>query len=132
MKLILVTRCAAALAGCVASVGPRALNAAVSPVEVWTGGDDGLTQRLADAVEDELRRSIRFSYGEAGAVPGALKVIIPTHVHLRDVGDQTRVTYRLELERDGQRRRAKGGSCRESELKRCAQQVVRTVGASVG
>jgi hypothetical protein len=126
MKLMLAVGLTC-LAGCGASGGSRDLNARVTPVEIWTGGDDGLTQRLADAVADELRRSARFSYGEAGAVPDALKAVIPTHVRWREVGDKTRVTYRLELERDGRRRSARGGSCWEAELKRCAQQVVQTI-----
>jgi hypothetical protein len=33
------------------------------PVEVWTAGDDGLTQRLADAVRDEFRKSALFNLG---------------------------------------------------------------------
>ncbi len=131
MKVIAAAGLIAALAGCAASAGSQSLNATAMPVEIWTGGDDGLTLRLGDAVEEEFRLSSRFSHGPAGAVPGALKVIIPTHVRWREVGDQTHVTYRLELELNGRRRSAKGGTCWESDLNQCARQVVRTVTGTV-
>jgi hypothetical protein len=130
MKVILTLGLFMVLAACVASRSAD-VGATVTPVEIWIGGDDGLTLRLADSVEDELRGSARFSYGKTGAVPGALRVIIPTHVDWRKVGEQTRVTYRLELERGGHRNTASGGSCWESELEICAQQVVRTVTAQL-
>lgn len=131
MRHILALWLVPASAACAASTAFQGPNMTVTPVEVWTGGDDGLTQRLVDAVEDELRKSARFSVGEAGAVPGAVKVVVPTHVLWRKAGRETRVSYRLELERDGRRRGAGGGSCLETELRRCAQQVVRTVGLNV-
>jgi len=96
-------------------------------VEVWTGGDDGLTQRLAEVVKKEFRASSRFVLADAGTDGGALRVIIPTHVDWREVGPRTRVTYRLELERDGRRIALSGGACWEVELRQCARQVVHTV-----
>jgi hypothetical protein len=96
-------------------------------MELWTGGDDGLTQRLADAVREEFRQSGRFALVEAGGDAGALRVGIPTHVAWQVVEGRTRLTYRLELERGGRRVAATGGSCWEDELDRCARMLVRTV-----
>ena len=108
----------------------HATNVPRTAVELWTGGDDGLTQRLAVAVREEFRTSDRFSLAEVGGTPEALKVIIPTHVAWRDVGNRTRVTYRLELERQGRRWVVKAGNCWETDLAHCAQQLVRTVAAA--
>lgn len=121
------------LGGCSMPGNQHAMTAASAPrtqVELWTGGDDGLTQRLADAVREEFRMSGRFLLIEAGGTPEALKVIIPTHVGWQEVGKRTRVTYLLELESRGRRSAARGGSCWETKLAQCAQQVVRTVAAA--
>lgn len=97
------------------------------PVEVWTGGDDALTQRFAVAVEDEFRTSPHFVLVNHGAAGGALKVVVPGHVGWRDFGSRTRVTYGLELEREGRRTKLSGGACWESDMRRCARQIVRSV-----
>jgi hypothetical protein len=110
-----------ALAGCVT---PSHETAPV-PVEVWTGGDDGLTQRLRDAVEDRLRASPRFVMLPGGVAANPLRVTIPTHVHWRDFGLRTRVRYQLELIRGGRDLGRHAGSCWEAELNRCADQILR-------
>jgi len=97
------------------------------PVEVWTGGDDGLTQRFAVAVEEEFRTSQHFVLVNHGSTGGALKVVVPGHVGWRDFGSRTRVTYGLELERQGRRTKLRGGACWESDMQRCARQIVRSV-----
>ncbi len=58
------------------------------PVEFWVVGDDGLTQRLRDAVERALKSSSEFtmSYGKK---PGTLIVQIPTNVDWERVGSRT-------------------------------------------
>jgi hypothetical protein len=130
MKVILAIPFATGLAACSALTAdnrPAVVTEAKTPVEVWTGGDDGLTQRLADAIEAKLQTSSRFALTSAGTVPNALKIIIPTHVGWREVAGKTRVSYQLGLERDGRRISARGGECWETELELCAQQVVRTV-----
>lgn len=116
------------------SAQPSMADAQVAPppaaplaVEVWTGGDDGLTQRLADAVREEFRASPRFRMVVGRS--GALRVIIPTHVGWRDIGTRTRVTYRLELERGGRRTAVAGGACWEADLRVCARQILQTVTA---
>jgi hypothetical protein len=93
------------------------------PVEVISGGDDGLTQRLADAIRSEFRQSARFTL-PLPAGPDALRVTIPTHVGWEKVGGSTRVTYRLRLERGGHKLAESGGFCPEENLRFCARTVV--------
>ena len=46
-------------------------------VEVWCGGDDGLTLRLRDALENAFKSSPAFALS-TGKKPGTLIVTIPT------------------------------------------------------
>ena len=95
-------------------------------VEFWTGGDDGLTQRLAVEVRSELEQSPAFRL--AGAhTPGALVVRIPTHVGWRRFDRRTRVTYQLEIDRAGRRLTRRSGNCWESDLALCARQIIRSI-----
>ena len=117
--------CLAALGGGCASVGSNALvSSDPIPVEVWTGGDDGLTQRVRDAVEEGFARSPRFKLVDGGT-PNALRVMIPTHVEGTEMSGRTRVTYQLRLERDGRRLRDTQGVCWEEQISKCGEQVVR-------
>ena len=93
------------------------------PVEVVTGGDDGLTQRLADAIRIELESSAAFTLAPASA-SNPLIVTIPTHVGWEDVGSRTQVMYELRLDRGGKNLSNTGGKCWEHELRVCALSVV--------
>jgi hypothetical protein len=53
-----------------------------TPVEVWSGGDDGLTQRLKASIEKEFESSPDFQMSE-GKKPGTLIVTIPSNVMCR-------------------------------------------------
>ena len=86
--------------------------------EVWTGGDDGLTQRLADAVRSRL---------EVSPPKTPVIILIPTHVGWNDIRGRGRmwVTYRVEYRR-GEAVIGRGtGSCWEDQLDRCAAEIVR-------
>lgn len=135
MKALLAVLVSLCLTACAATherpAAGYAKEAERVPVEVWTGGDDGLTQRLAEVVRQEFRTSAGFSLVDSGSAPRALRVIIPTHVEWRDVGSKTRLTYRLELERGGHRSKASSGNCWEAELATCARQVVEAAAASL-
>src|SRR6185503_8390719 len=70
--------------------------AAPWPIEVWRGGDDGLTSRFADAVEDALRSSPAF-VTDHGKEPRTLVLTIPTNLRWKEVGSRTRVSYEIVL-----------------------------------
>jgi hypothetical protein len=95
------------------------------PVEVWTGGDDGLTQRLVDAVRNRFERSAQFRLSPSGT-PNALKVTIPTHVGWEEINGKTRVSYQMRLERGNRLLGDSSGVCWETDLEGCANQVVET------
>ena len=104
-------------------------NAAV-PVEVFTGGDDGLTQRLADAIRSEFGRSARFTLALA-PTSDLLRVTIPTNVGWKGVRGKTRVTYQLRLERAGRTVAESGGVCSEQDLRVCAKKVLEAATSAV-
>jgi hypothetical protein len=93
------------------------------PVEVASGGDDGLTQRLADAVRSEFAQSARFALAPA-STPNVLTVTIPTHVGWEEVSGRNRVTYEVRLDRAGQKLAESRGVCWEHDLRGCAQDIV--------
>jgi hypothetical protein len=93
------------------------------PVEIFTRGDDGLTQRLADAVRDEFRQSAQFTLAMS-PTPDSLIVTIPSHVRWEEVGVRTRVTYALRLETAARKLGESSGVCWEDDLRTCAQNIV--------
>ena len=93
------------------------------PVAVSTGGDDGLTQRLADAVRSGFEHSARFKLSPAGT-PNVLKATIPTHVGWKEINGRTRVSYQLRLERGDRHLGDSSGVCWENDLGACAAQMV--------
>jgi hypothetical protein len=94
-------------------------------VDVQANGDDGLTQRLANAV--------RAAYGLCGSgysvvEPGAsgrLTTTIQENVRPRRIGARTRVSYRVGYSVYGLSRRAKSGACWEDRIQDCARGIVR-------
>jgi len=110
--------------GCSAAPPPTTTLPTVAvPVEVWTGGDDGLTQRLGNAMRDEFRRSGLFTLAPT-STSHSLRVTIPTHVGWQEVGGKTLVTYKLRLARGERYFGETGGVCWENDLRTCARQVV--------
>lgn len=107
-------------AGC-AATAPRSVTA----VEVWRVGDDGLTLKFSEAVEAELRANASFVLSR-GKKPGTLIVRIPSNVEWEPAGSDTRVKYEVAFETaDSKHLRVKKGSCLESSLSQCAQEIVR-------
>ena len=97
-----------------------------APIRILTGGDDGLTQRLLDAIEERLRSSGRFAPSPVTSNSNVLRMTIPTHVQWEPVGNRTRVRYQLEFRR-GETGEAFGffeGTCWENELSVCARQAL--------
>lgn len=112
------------LVACAKGAAPSASHPIIPvPFQIFTGGDDGLTQRLAQAVRDEFENSMAFTAVPVSA-PNVLMVTIPTNVGWEEMGGKTRVTYRLRLERGGLLLGESGGTCWEYELRACAQTVL--------
>jgi hypothetical protein len=94
-------------------------------VEVWRGGDDALTVRLADAIEDKFRRSPDFTLS-SGRKPHTLVVTIPTNVDWKQVGDRTRVLYTINFSSDTvPNLGSSSGACWADTLAECAADVVK-------
>jgi hypothetical protein len=93
-------------------------------VEVWCGGDDGLTLGLRDALEKAFASSPDF-YLSRGRTPGSLIVTIPTHVRWMKVEKRTWVDYAVEFDLKGNHHLGKdAGSCWDDEIQECAAQIV--------
>lgn len=104
----------------------EASSAKPTPVVVLADGDDGLTQRLSDAIETALKSSAAFMLGPGPVPSGALVVRIPTNVDWKRVGGRTKVLYTVRFERvDGRVIGKSGGSCWEDSLKTCAARIVK-------
>ena len=94
-------------------------------VEVWSGGDDGLTLRLRDAVENAFKASSAFALS-SGKRPGTLIVTIPTNVIWKQVGTRTQVLYAVEFTSINSQPLGTGaGSCWDDALAKCATKIVK-------
>ncbi len=107
-------------------------------VEFWHGGDHALSQKLIVAVEAAFRQSPDFRLTPVGA--GRRLVVATSDVESDKVGDRMKVTYVVAFSSldentsanpDLQKRLAlakeittQTGSCWDSELPKCAAQVV--------
>src|SRR5581483_11802229 len=65
-------------------------------VEVWLGGDDGLTQRLGDALERAFDKSRDFT-PSTGKKPGTLIVSVPKNVGWKEFGSRTQVRFTIDF-----------------------------------
>ena len=93
-------------------------------VEVWVGGDDGLTQRLRDAVEHAFQSSPRFVLS-SGKKTGTLVVTIPTNVRWKQSGRRTQVFYNVDFASTERKNLgASKGSCWDDEFATCAAHIV--------
>jgi hypothetical protein len=93
-------------------------------VEVWCGGDDGLTQRLRDSIENEFKLSSDFQLGE-GKKPGTLIVTIPSNVSWRQESGRNRVLYTIDFtSTDGRHLGSSKGRCWDDDLANCAVHIV--------
>jgi len=95
-----------------------------TPVEVYRGGDDGLTVRFCDAVEVAVKGSVVFS-AVTVHTPEAMRLTIETNLRPLESGDDPKSSYVTILETaDGAPIGAFRGNCRPSEFRRCATRVV--------
>jgi hypothetical protein len=95
------------------------------PVEVWCVGDDGLTTRLRDTLEDAFKSSSDFRLS-AGEKPGTLTVTITSNVDWKLVGKRTQVFYTVKFSSaDNPQLGSSAGSCWEDSLSKCASNIIR-------
>jgi hypothetical protein len=94
-------------------------------VEVWKGGDDGLTNKLADALKDAFKSSSDFQLS-TGKKPGTLVATIPSNVEWKQVGKRTKVLYKVNFASvDNRPVGASEGSCWDDALAKCANKIVK-------
>lgn len=106
-----------------ANSGLYAAPAKLTPVEVWTGGDDGLTQRLRLEIENKFRSSSDFVLS-SGKKAGTLIVTIPTHVGWTTKGTRTYVRYEVKFSTSDDKQLGKSrGSCWEDNFAECVAQI---------
>jgi hypothetical protein len=99
-------------------------------IEVWRGSDDGLTVRLAEAVERSLKASGKFVLSR-GKKPGTLLLTIPQHVDWKKTGDRMQVSYTVAFSTADNRELGSGtGTCWEDKLPDCTTYIVRAAAAA--
>ena len=81
--------------GLAVAIYANGMSANPTPIEVWRGGDDGLTARLQDQLESGFKSSSDFIVS-SGKKPGTLFVTIPTNVAWKQVSGRTKVSYTVE------------------------------------
>jgi hypothetical protein len=96
-----------------------------TPIEVWTGGDDGMTARLRDAIEGAFSKSSSDFILSSGKKQGTLIVTIPTHVRWKQIGRRTIVYYTVNFASVDHTLGARKGSCPDDMLSKCADQVLK-------
>lgn len=95
------------------------------PIEVWSGGDDGMTARLRDEIEDAFKSSSDFTLS-SGKKLGTLIISIPTHVRWKQIGGRTIVYYTITFATvDDHVIGARKGSCPDDNLSKCADQIAK-------
>ena len=108
---------------CPANPAPAKLSP--TPIEVWSGGDDALTIKLRDALENTFKTSADFR-ASSGKKLGTLIVTIPSNVNWQNVGRHTRILYIVEFtSSDNRKLGVSKGSCLDNEIEKCAMQVVK-------
>ncbi len=94
-------------------------------VIVQCGGDDGLTMKLRDSLENAFRSSSLFLL-TAERRPGTLVVTIPSNVGWKQVDGRVQVLYNVEFASvDNQQVGTSGGSCWDDDLGGCAAKIVK-------
>jgi len=92
---------------------------AATPVELWKGGDDGLTNRAYDVLEKTFGGAADFSLARSGE--GVLKVEITNHLRSDAV---LRVTAPYAISRAGTAPLVGEAACTEATLPVCADKIL--------
>ena len=101
-------------------------------VEVWRGGDDGLTQRLGDALQNAFDNSRDFT-PSTGGKPGTVIVSVPSNVGWKQFGNRTQVRFSIDFKNtDGATIGRSEGRCWEDAVAACAARVLRDLKRTAG
>jgi hypothetical protein len=126
LLIIAVASIVAPLAQLVAADHPPTL------VEVWSGGDDGLTNRLRDTIESAFKASSGFRLS-SGKKPGTLFVTITSNVTWERVNKRTKVSYVVKFtSADSRDVGGSAGSCWDDDLGKCASKILRDARIAAG
>ena len=110
----------------IALVAPPRTSASPVPilVEVWCSGDDALTIRFRDAVENAFRQASDFQLS-AGQKPATLFVTIAKNVGWIQVGKRIKVLYIVQFSSaEDHSLGTSSGSCWDYTLAKCASRIV--------
>ncbi len=126
-RLIVFGGALAALLGCARSTEGPGSSAAPRRIDLRSGGDDGLTVRFRDALEDAIRDDHDFvlALGNEARTPSTVVATIDGHLRWKTVESRTQVSYKIKIE--GPTEKSLGsieGSCWEDELSACATQAL--------
>lgn len=99
-------------------------SATITPVEVWRGGDDGLTAKFADALQAKFGASTDFALSSGGK-KGTLIVSIPSNVLWKQINGRTQMFFVINfMSIDGRKLGTSKGFCWEEFISTCAAKVV--------
>ena len=98
-----------------------------TPVELWCGGDDSLTQRVCSAAYNALGASPNFKRVDVEEQkPGTLVVTITENVGWKEIGTRTKVSYKVEFTSvDDKKLGAMKGSCWDDDIAVCGAQILK-------
>jgi hypothetical protein len=105
--------------------------AAPYPVQVWKQSDDGLTNKLAAAIKDAVKRSTHLTLSTSHK-PGMLYLKVSPALW-EEVGDHTRVTYFVHFARTTEESDSTAkstGSCWDYQMEHCAAEIVKEAEAA--
>ena len=95
------------------------------PLQFWHRGDDALSQKLAKEIYVALSHESAF-VPSVGKQPRSLLVELPANVGTKKAGKRSKVTYTINYSNaDNQRISSHDGSCLETQLSVCAEQIVK-------
>ena len=97
-----------------------------TPVELWKVGDDGLTNRLSQVIDEAFHASPLFVVSFK-KLPGSLYVGIATNVRWKNIDHRTWVTAQIEVaDMPPFAKPVLSGevSCWQDEITSCAKQVI--------
>lgn len=100
-------------------------SASPTVVEVWCVGDDGLTMKLRESLENAFKSSSDFRLS-SGNKPGTLIVTIPRNVGWKQSGIRTRVLYTVDFtSADNKYVGGTAGSCWDDALTKCVTKILK-------
>ncbi|MGA8742654.1 MAG: hypothetical protein WB561_15825 [Terracidiphilus sp.] len=76
--------------------GQSIASANAKPVEVWCGGDDGLTTKVCDAAEQVFKAAPDLPLANKDLLL-RYKIVIPTNVAWKEDGRRTEILYTVKV-----------------------------------